>query len=82
MIKLPLNIYFLYIYDPFQKFSGPVQKKRALEAHVNGTPLDSPCNVVCSKSSRPYRKLGEPREKRKILRKIGNFYKNWLRLII
>ncbi len=60
MIKLPLNIYFLYTYDPFQKIKEPVQKKRALEAHVNGSPLDSPGDVVCPKGSRPRRKLGEP----------------------
>ena len=49
MIKLPLKIYFLFIYDPFQKFSGVAQRKRGLEANVNNTPLDSPGEVVFSK---------------------------------
>ncbi len=66
------------MYDPFSKIKELAGLKRALEAHVNGTPLDSAGDVVCWVSSRTHRKLGEPREKRETLRKIGNFYKIWL----
>ena len=43
----------------FVKFSGVTGLKRALEAHVNGTSLDSPGDVVCSMLARAHRKLGE-----------------------
>ena len=50
---------------------GVAGRKQGLEARVDGTPLDSPGDVVCPKGSRARRKLGERGEKREILRKRG-----------